>query len=131
MKKSLFILRGLPGSGKNSLAEALDIKAVCCADDYFMRGGKYMWTADGLGAAHSWCQRKCRRFMKKQVDKIVIANTSVSERDLVPYTDLARQFGYTVFSLVIENRHDGVNSHNVPDEAIERMKVRLMNSISL
>lgn len=131
MKKSLIILRGLPGAGKNTLAEALGIKAVCCADDYFMHGGKYMWSADGLGAAHSWCQRKCRRFMKKQVEKIIIANTSVSGRDLVPYTDLARQFGYTVYSLIVENRHDGVNTHNCPEEAIERMKNRLMNNIVL
>ena len=131
MKKSLIILRGLPGAGKNTLAEALDIKAICCADDYFMRGGKYMWSGEALGAAHSWCQRKCRRFMKKQIDKIIIANTSTSERDLVPYADLARQFGYTVFYLVVENRHDGVNCHDVPAEALEKMKNRLMNNIML
>lgn len=131
MKKSLFILRGLPGAGKTSLAEALEIKAVCSADDYFVHGGNYVWKVEQLHAAHDWCQRKCRRFMKKQIDKIIIANTFTSARELKPYQDLARQFGYTVFSIVVENRHGGTNVHNVPEETLEKFRNRLIENIEL
>lgn len=69
--------------------------------------------------------------MKKQIDKIIIANTMTSEKELKPYYDLATQFGYKVFSFVLENRHGGVNVHNVPEETLEKMKNRLINSIEL
>jgi len=124
MKKALLLFRGLPGAGKTTLAEALEIRALCSADDYFMRNGKYIWKAEKIGKAHEWCQRKCRRFMKKQIDRIVVANTFTTEREMQAYKDLARQFGYQVFSIIVENRHDGVNVHNVPAITLEKMKER-------
>ena len=131
MKKILLLLRGLPGAGKTSLASALEIRAVCSADDYVTRKGIYNWKPETVGASHDWCQRKCRRFMKKQIDKIIIANTLTSDRELKPYYDLARQFGYTVFSVVVENRHDGTNSHDVPEATLEKMRNRLIENIEL
>jgi predicted kinase len=131
MEKILIILRGLPGSGKSSFAELLGTKAICCADDYVTRNGVYNWKPETIGASHDWCQRKCRRFMKKQAERIVVANTSTSARELKPYMDLARQFGYKVFSVVVENRHGGVNVHNVPDATLEKMKERLITNIEL
>lgn len=120
MEKVLFIVRGVPGSGKSSVAELLG-KAICCADDYYMHDGEYKWNPDDIGTAHAWCQRKCRRFMKKQIGRIIVANTSTSERELKPYMDLARQFGYKVFSIIVENRHGGVNVHNVPEAVLDKM----------
>ena len=131
MKKALIILRGLPGAGKSKLAEVLGIKAVCSADDYFMHDGKYLWKAESLYAAHCWCERKCRRFMKKQIDIIVVANTFTSARELRPYEDLARQFGYKFFSIIVENRHGGQNTHNVPEATLEKMRNRLIENIEL
>lgn len=122
--KDLIILRGLSGSGKSTVGQLFGTKAICSADDYFMRNGIYCWYGEGLPYAHSWCQRKCRRFMKKQAKIIIIDNTSARERDLVPYQDLARQFGYRVHSIVVENRHGGVNKHDVPEENLEKQRNR-------
>ena len=124
MEKVVIIVRGLQGSGKSTVGKLFNTKAICSADDYFMRGGTYRWYGAGLPAAHAWCIRKCRRFMKKQAPRIVIDNTAVKARDLVPYNDLARQFGYVVHTIIVENRHGGVNSHGVPEEAIERLKAK-------
>ena len=53
MEKALFILRGLPGAGKSALAKAIGIRAICCADDYFvLPNGKYVWKAEKIGKAH-------------------------------------------------------------------------------
>jgi hypothetical protein len=41
-----------------------------------------------------------------------------------PYFDLAEKYGYRVYSLICENRHGGVNEHNVPQEVLEKMKNR-------
>jgi len=40
------------------------------------------------------------------------------------YFDLAKQYGYMVFTVIVENRHGGVNQHGVPDEALTRMRDR-------
>jgi len=62
--------------------------------------------------------------MEKSAERIVIANTSTTERELQPYYDLARQFEYTIYSVIIENRHNGVNVHDVPEATITKMKTR-------
>jgi predicted kinase len=122
MKKVLVILRGLPGSGKNAFAEVLNTKAICCADDYLMINGVYDWQYWKLNAAHNWCERKCERFMKVNAELIVVANTSVHIRDMKRYFDLAEVYGYKVFSIILENRHGGVNSHGVAEETLENMR---------
>jgi hypothetical protein len=40
------------------------------------------------------------------------------------YYDLAKKYGYRVHSLIVENRHDGVNEHGVPADKLEQMKNR-------
>jgi len=41
-----------------------------------------------------------------------------------PYYELAEKYGFVVFSLIVENRHGGINKHGVPEEALERMENR-------
>jgi hypothetical protein len=41
-----------------------------------------------------------------------------------PYFDLAEKYGYRVYSLICENRHEGINSHGVPEEKLVQMKNR-------
>lgn len=122
--KNLIIIRGLQGSGKSLIAQLFGSKAICSADDYFMRGGIYKWYGAGLQHAHAWCIRKCRRFMKIDAELIIIDNTSVRARDLKPYNDLSKQFGYMVHSIIVENRHGGVNTHNVTEEVLDKMRNR-------
>jgi hypothetical protein len=86
-----------------------------------VRDGVYNWMPERIGAAHDWCQRKCAKFMKRRAERIVVANTSTTERELKPYYDLARNFGYTVYSVIVENRHNGQNIHDVPDQTLEKM----------
>ena len=123
MEKILIIVRGIPGSGKTTFANLLG-KAICCADDFYMHGGEYKWNAEDIGKAHGWSQRKCRRFMKAQVDTVVVANTSTTEREMQPYMDLARQFSYKVFSVIVENRHGNISVHGVPEATLEKMRSR-------
>jgi len=137
MKNILFIIRGIPGSGKTTAAEALADSGVasefggetykypvCTADDYFMRGGKYMFDASKLGAAHKACQTKCENAMIEGTEKVFVANTSTTQKELKDYYKLAEKHNYIVVSLITENRHGGVNAHGVPEVALERMRER-------
>jgi len=123
MKKDLIIVRGIPSSGKSSVA-ALFGRAICCADDYFTYGDKYLWKPEKVGTAHEWCQRKCRRFMDKSIERVIVANTTTTEKELQPYLDLSEKFGYRVYSIIVETRHNGKNSHNVPEATLDKMRAR-------
>jgi predicted kinase len=123
MKKELFLLRGLPGSGKSTLARSLGGMHME-ADKYFMPSGKYEFDASQLRDAHNWCQNAVRVGMETQGQKIVVSNTFTQEWEMDPYYKLAEQYGYRVYSLIVENRHEGINEHGVPADKLEQMKNR-------
>ena len=128
MAKELFLLRGLPGSGKSTLAAQLGGSLVE-ADRYFMPYGEYKFDASKLKEAHAWCREEVRKWMEVDnsgynVDRIVVSNTFTQEWEMKPYYELAEKYGYRVYSIVVENRHGGKNVHNVPDDAIDKMRKR-------
>ena len=57
-------------------------------------------------------------------DVIVVSNTFTQEWEMKPYFDLAKTYGYQVFSLIVENRHGGLNQHGVPEDKVQIMKDR-------
>lgn len=124
MDKALIIVRGIPGSGKTTFAELLG-RAICTADDYHIdRNGKYNWQPHNVGKAHDWCKRKCQRFMKAGIKNVIVANTSTQEKEFQPYINMAKRYGYRVFTVITENRHGGVNTHGVPEETLDKMTNR-------
>jgi ABC-type molybdenum transport system ATPase subunit/photorepair protein PhrA len=132
--KTLYILRGLPGSGKSTLSNTIvDSIAVCEADQYFVdkETGKYKFNPDEIKIAHQWCKDEVENRMKYNQDtygldysEIVVSNTFTQEWEMDPYFKLAEKYGYRVFSIIVENRHGGKNTHGVPDEKVEVMKNR-------
>jgi predicted kinase len=128
MEKILTICRGIPGSGKGTFAKTLGGIHVE-ADQYFMEDGVYKWDPTMIKNAHNYCQGQTQAWMKTDSDqidtsKIVVSNTFTQEWEMEPYFKLAEQYGYKVFTIVVENRHGGVNQHGVPDEVITKMRDR-------
>jgi len=133
--KELFLLRGLPGSGKSTLANCIGGTWVE-ADQYFVnKEGMYQFDATKLKEAHKYCQARVEQAMEfysngediikyTSFGKIVVANTFTQEWEMQPYYDLAEKYGYRVYSLIVENRHSGINSHGVPEEKLVQMKNR-------
>ena len=121
--KELFLLRGLPGAGKSTFAKALAGVYTIEADKYFMDGDEYKFDPSKLKDAHAWCQEEVD-FLMKYEHKVIVSNTFTQEWEMQPYFDLAEKYGYRVYSLIVENRHGGVNEHNVPQETLEKMKNR-------
>ena len=132
MTKKLYIVRGLQGSGKSTFA--LDLVGsdflVCEADKYFMVDGEYKFDGSKLKEAHESCRNLVETYMKDSLmndqfyREIAVSNTFTQAWEMQPYLDLAKQYGYMVFTIIVENRHGGVNQHGVPDEALTRMKDR-------
>ena len=121
--KELFLLRGLPGSGKSTLAKLLGGSHME-ADKYFIDNGEYKFDASKLKEAHAWCQNAVKVWMTYDIKKIVVSNTFTQEWEMQPYYDLAEKHGYRVYSLIVENRHGGINEHGVPEEKLVQMKQR-------
>lgn len=121
--KVLYLIRGVSGSGKTSFAETLGCH-VYSADDYFMVDGEYKFDPTQLGKAHAHCQDCVESAMAFGDEKIAVANTFTREWEMAHYFDLAATFGYTVFSLIVENRHGGTNSHGVPEDKVQEMRDR-------
>tara|TARA_B100000131_G_scaffold202804_1_gene194763 strand:- start:926 stop:1339 length:414 start_codon:yes stop_codon:yes gene_type:complete len=125
MKKriyTLYIVRGLPGSGKSSLAKKLT-EVVYSADDFFTnKKGEYNFNAKLLGKAHEWCWGKVRDAMFIGVNAVAVANTFTQAWEAEKYYQIAEEYGYSVF--VIECQNDFGNVHDVPQESIDAMKER-------
>jgi len=121
--KILYIVRGIPGSGKSTFANSLDCP-VFEADMYFMNDGEYKFDVSKIKLAHNWCKLRVEHSMEDNLQKIAVSNTFTQEWEMEPYYEMAKQYGYTVFSVIIENRHGGINQHGVPEDKLQMMKDR-------
>ncbi len=126
--KSLFLLRGLPGSGKSTLAKQIGGIHIE-ADQFFMENGRYNFDITKIKYAHNYCKNQTEAWMKTdglQVDnsRIIVSNTFTQEWEMASYFELAEKYGYTVYCMVVENRHGGKNIHDVPEDKVQVMKDR-------
>jgi predicted kinase len=126
--KTLILLRGLPGAGKSTLAKMLVGDKDYChkeADMFFVDGdGNYKFKPDQIKNAHTWCKEEIDFLMRYEHSPVVVSNTFTQEWEMDTYFELAEKYGYRVHSVIMENRHDGVNEHGCPDDKIEQMKNR-------
>ena len=126
--KQLILLRGLPGSGKSTLAKMIvdRVSSHIEADMFFVdRNGNYKFEPSKIKDAHEWCQGAVEFLMKDmQRSLIVVSNTFTQEWEMEVYYKLAEENGYQVHSIIVENRHGGVNTHGVPEDKLEVMRGR-------
>jgi predicted kinase len=127
MEKILYIVRGIPGSGKSTFAKTLVTKDYCHkeADMFFIdRDGNYNFNPSQIKDAHKWCQEEMNFLMRLEHSPVVVSNTFTQEWEMDPYFEMAKEYGYKIFTIVVENRHGGVNEHNVPEEVLTKMRDR-------
>ena len=123
MEKILYIVRGLPSSGKSTFAKTLG-GVHYEADMYFMKDGKYNFDPNKLKLAHNWCMIQTQKSMVDDEPRIVVSNTFTQEWEMDGYFKLAEENNYQVFTVIVEKRHSNKNDHNVPQEKVEQMRKR-------
>jgi len=132
MSGTLFLVRGLPGSGKSTFATHIwNEYSVCEADKFFYdKEGNYNFEPSKIKDAHAWCKNEVETRMKdhqlnpQYYPEIAVSNTFTQEWEMKDYYELAEKYGYKVVSLIIGNRHGGKNVHVVHDDKLEIIKNR-------
>lgn len=119
----LVLIRGLPGSGKTTMARVLAMVGYEHheADHYFERDGGYAFDAADLPKAHAWCLDRTQDSLRRGV-RCVVANTFTRRWEMQPYMDAAKAADVPV--RVLEARGAWQSCHCVPIQAIERMRER-------
>lgn len=126
----LVLVRGLPGTGKSTLAGLFSPSApTLAADDYFMVEGEYRFDPNFLGQAHAVCQHRTREALSL-FPAVVVANTFSQRWELEPYFTIAREHNAKVH--VIDLFDAGLddaalaarNVHGVPQHTIAAMRAR-------
>lgn len=125
---TLYLIRGVPGSGKSTFAQQMKrngmVSQVFEADQYFIdKEGNYQFDVTRLGAAHGWCQDRAEMYLLNGQD-VAVSNTSTTEKEVEMYRKITENAGASFVSIVMENRHGGENVHNVPADKVQQMKNR-------
>ncbi len=126
-QRDLYLVRGLPGAGKTTFSKSLfqDGDVIVAADDFMIdKEGKYVFDSSRLEEAHDSCARKVFEAMEKKTHRIFVHNTMTEGWEMEQYTALAKQHGYRIFSIIIENRHEHSSTHGTPGETLNAMQKR-------
>lgn len=124
--KICYIMRGIPGSGKSTVAKSLATEEnIFSTDKLFYVDGEYKFNPARLKEKH---EENFRLFSAAAVfgaSPLVCDNTNTKKWEMEKYISAAEQLGYLVAILTMPHPDLDVaaaqNIHKVPKEAIARM----------
>lgn len=125
----LYLMQGLPGTGKSSLARVIarDALAVVLSTDDFHHtdpANPHLYIFDPTLAVsrHEKNQERCRYFLSRGVS-VVIDNTNITNAAIKPYVLMATALGIPVEIRRCIQEYGSV--HGVPAEIIEKMRAAM------
>lgn len=122
----LYLIRGLPGSGKSTYAREMVMPSLSRpihleADMFFMNNGKYEFNPTLIKTAHQWCFDSAKIFLNNKFD-VVVSNTFTQLWEMQRYIDLAKEL--TCELVVVRMLNNFGNIHDVPEDKLIQMKER-------
>ena len=123
----LVLIRGLPGSGKSTMAKQLECGGFIHLETDRYWGPEYKFDVSKLADAHRWCQGLTELFLSGNYS-VVVSNTFTTVKELKPYFELAKK--YNIVPNVMMAQGNWKSVHNVPDATLTKMKNRFQYDIS-
>ena len=137
--KFCFVLRGLPGTGKDEIAKYLSQEnipggvqlgpaVILSTDQFFIKDGKYQFDKTKLKEAHEATWEAFKSAISSDSQVIIINNTNIKKFHYAHYVDYAQRHGYLT-SVVIIPANDVSdrelatrNVHSVDQGTISKMR---------
>jgi predicted kinase len=123
-RKSLYLIRGVSGSGKTTtgknIAEVLNCN-LFEADQYFEVDGVYKFDATQLNKAHNWCLNNVATEIREGRN-VVVSNTFTREWEFQEYVRCALLHDFRV--VIIECLGHYQNTHGLTETQIARQTAR-------
>jgi len=145
MQKTVIINRGIPASGKSTIAQEIvttfhskGLSAIIhSTDDYFMVDDKYCFDETKLRENHLKNQATFKESLQKDIELVICDNTNIEPWEALPYYKMAKEYDYRVILIDFASRdiqkhlalqgQDPNYQHNIPKDIILDMDNRYQN----
>ena len=122
----LYIVRGLPGSGKTTYAKQLMSRipnVVHFEADMFRynAAGEYVYDHDKPAKAHNDCYDAVRDILVNTTKSVVVANTFINTEYVRRYIELVQEVGCRLAIHTCRGNYG--STHEVPDDVMARMRL--------
>jgi predicted kinase len=119
--QTLYLIRGIPGSGKTTEAKKIVNETGALhfeADMFFERNGPYKFDPTQIRAAHQWCQASAKKALSEG-KSVVVSNTFVKQWEMAAYLNMATELGVEVNIRTMNGKYKNV--HGVPQDKVNQM----------
>jgi len=133
---TVIIMRGLPGSGKTTMAAELAYLSqrvygrptrICSADEYLYNDqGEYEWSRERVAAAHNCCFDEFKEALDNNVFTVIVDNTNIRHDEYEQYATEAHAAGYCVVFVTFRciGFNNALDFHARTQRAIPRLQLQ-------
>ena len=113
-EKTMFLIRGCSGSGKTTIADMiqyyimerpgceLEVCPIFSTDNlWYDQDGFFKFDFMRLGEMHKKNQEYVQAAMTISTPNIIVDNTNTTQREVQPYLDMAKEYGYVVRTIEV------------------------------